>query len=71
MTALEMLERLASVGYKACWYAWPMDASAPVHLRVTNLGGGDLGYIVNYKPATREQAQALLEENMTASLPAH
>ena len=69
MTALEMLETLAMTGYKACWYAWPEGGTAAVHLRVTNFGKQGLAYLVNYKPATREEAQALLDRNMSVASP--
>ena len=70
MTALEMLEALASVGYKACWYAKRIEEQPVPHVRVS-YRDSDFLYHVNDKPGTREQAQALLEENMTASLGGH
>jgi len=68
MTALEMLEFLASAGYKACWYAMRVGEQAVPHIRVSHKAGGPLIYHINEKEGTREQAEALLEENMTASL---
>jgi len=69
MTALEMLEELALGGYKACWYARRIEGQPVPHVRVTCQHG--LLYHVNDLPATREQAQALLEENMIASPGGH
>jgi hypothetical protein len=65
MTALEMLEALASVGYKACWYARRVGENPVPHIRVSYpVEGGPAAYHVNDKPGTREQAQELLEQNI-------
>jgi hypothetical protein len=71
MTALEMLEALASVGYKACWYARRVEGAPVPYTRVSYPDEGGPVYHVNGQPGTREQAEALLEENMTASRVRH
>jgi len=71
MTALEMLEALASVGYKACWYARRVEGKAVPYTRVSYPEEGGPVYHVNGQLGTREQAEALIEGNMTASLGGH
>lgn len=67
MTALEMLESVASLGYKACWYARRVEGKAVPYIRVSYPEDGGPVYHVNGEIGTREQAEALIEENKIAS----
>lgn len=64
MTPLEMIEYLASLGYKSCWYARVKGGHGEgvPHFRVTSLEDGGFEYLINNKPGTRDDAQAVLDE---------